>query len=105
MQFLAAMNAIRHAALGCVYQIPQPTDGSPPDYQSVNVNYTPGGGQTVTYPYVGSEANCPANGDGWYYDNPNMPTQIILCPATCNIVGADAMGEVDITLGCSTVIL
>ena len=104
-QFLAAMNAIRHAALGCVYQIPMPTSGAP-DYGAVNVVYTPGGGgSSQTFPYVMTKANCPASGDGWYYDDPAHPTQIILCDSTCTSVEGDATGEVDITLGCSTVIL
>ena len=103
-QFLAAMNAIRNAALGCQYQIPLPTNGAP-DYSAVNVVYTPGGGGPQTFPYVMTKANCPASGDGWYYDDPAHPTQIILCDSTCTEVQADAAGEVDITLGCSTVIL
>jgi hypothetical protein len=105
-QFLAAMNAIRHAALGCSYSIPLPTDGSPPDYSKVNVIYTPGGGgPPVTIPYVMSKAMCPAApSNGWYYDNPASPMQILLCDSTCGTVEADSMGEIDIELGCSTVI-
>ena len=102
-QFLDAMNAIRHSVLGCQYQIPAPTMGSP-DYGTVNVVYTSGGVAT-TFPYVMTKQNCPASGDGWYYDNPASPTQIILCDATCTRVEADHAAEVDITLGCSTVIL
>jgi hypothetical protein len=103
-QFLAAMNAIRHAALGCNYLIPTPTDGAP-DYNAVNVVYQPMGGNAQTFPRVMDMASCPANGNGWYYDNPSMPTQIILCPASCTLVEGDMTGEVDVTLGCSTVIL
>ncbi|MDB4958481.1 MAG: hypothetical protein JWO36_6050 [Myxococcales bacterium] len=103
-QFLAAMNAIRHAALGCQYQIPVPTNGSP-NYEEVNVVYTPQGAASQTFPYVMTKANCPANGDGWYYDNPANPMQIILCDSTCNRIQGDTTGEVDITLGCSTIIL
>ncbi|MBV8756788.1 MAG: VWA domain-containing protein [Deltaproteobacteria bacterium] len=103
-QFLDAMNAIRHAALGCVYQIPLPTDGAP-DYNAVNVVYQPMGGNAQTFPRVMDMASCPANGNGWYYDNPANPTQIILCPASCTLVEADMTGEIDVTLGCATVIL
>jgi hypothetical protein len=103
-QFLDAMNAIRHAALGCVYQIPPPTGGGQPDYNAVNVVFTPSGGPSRTFPYVMDQAHCPASGDGWYYDNPANPTKIILCSATCTNVEADAMGEIDITLGCQTVV-
>jgi hypothetical protein len=102
-QFLAAMNTIRHAAVGCEYQIPMPTDGGTPDYGRVNVVFTPSGQASETFPYVMTHANCPASGDGWYYDNASNPTKIILCDSTCTQVEA-ATGEVDITLGCTTVI-
>jgi hypothetical protein len=104
-QFLDAMNAIRHAALGCEYAIPAPSGGGTPDYGTVNVVYTPNGGASQTFPYVMSKAQCPANGDGWYYDNAAHPSKIILCDSTCTHLEADSTGEVDITLGCSTVIL
>lgn len=103
-QFLAAMNAIRNS-VSCQFQIPLPTDGSTPNYGEVNVVFTPTGGQPTTIPYVMSAANCPASGDGWYYDNANAPTAIILCTSTCGTVQADMTGVVNITLGCSTVIL
>jgi len=102
-QFLDAMNAIRHAALGCVYTIP--TGSGPVDYNEVNIVYQPGnGGQPVTLPYVTSKANCPASGNGWYYDNPAMPTEIILCESSCSGIEVDMTGKVDITLGCATVV-
>jgi len=103
-QFLDAMNAIRHAALGCNYLIPTPVSGDP-NYSEVNVVYQPGGGSAVTFPNVPDMASCPANGNGWYYDNPANPMQIILCPSSCTLVEGDTTGEVDVTLGCSTVIL
>jgi hypothetical protein len=104
-QFLDAMNVIRHAALGCEYAIPTPTGGGTPDYGTVNVVYTPSGQSSQTFPYVMSKAQCPANSDGWYYDNPASPTKIILCDSTCTRLESDSTGEVDITLGCQTVIL
>jgi len=103
--FLDALNAIRHSVLGCTYQIPLPSNGDMPDFQAVNVVYTPGnGGSPETFPYVGSQAQCPATGNAWYYDNPTNPTQIILCSATCSTVEADTAGSVAIALGCATVI-
>jgi hypothetical protein len=104
-QFLDAMNAIRHDALGCQYVIPTPTDGSTPNFDEVNVVYQPMGGNAQTFPNVMDLASCPMNGNGWYYDDPANPTQIILCPASCTLVEGDMTGEVDVTLGCSTVIL
>ncbi len=105
-QFLAAMNAVQHTALGCTYSIPAPTMGEQLDYGAVNVNYTPGsGGGPETIPNVPNSGACPASGDAWYYDNPSAPTQIVLCSATCGKVSVDTSGEVDVALGCQTVIL
>ncbi len=103
-QFLDAMNAIRHAALGCQYLVPTPVSGNP-NFDEVNVVYQPSGGVGQTFPYVMTQANCPASGDGWYYNDPANPTQIILCPSSCSRIEGDTTGEVDVTLGCSTVIL
>lgn len=103
-QFLMAMNTIQHAALGCQYTIPTPTSGTP-NFGEVNVTYTMGGTTTaVTIPQVPNAAACPTGQDAWYYDNPNAPTQILLCNSTCTKVEADTTGEVDVALGCSTII-
>jgi hypothetical protein len=101
-QFLDALNVIRGAALGCQYNIPVPEAGMA-DYGKVNVQYTPGGGGSpVIFTHYQDKSQCPASGDGWYYDNNASPTQIILCDPTCNKVGADATGKIDILLGCKT---
>jgi hypothetical protein len=102
MQFLAALNAIRGSALGCQYTIPKPEAGTA-DYGKVNVQYTPGGGGMPTeFNHYDSASQCPPSGDGWYYDNNNAPTQILLCPSTCNTVSADSTGKIEILLGCKT---
>jgi hypothetical protein len=103
-QFLDALNQIRGAALGCTYQIPTP-EGGLPDFDQVNVQYTPGdGGPPQVIPQVPTQAACPSDGDAWYYDNPAAPTQIILCDVACAKVKADLLGAVDILLGCETII-
>jgi hypothetical protein len=101
-QFLMALNAIRGSALGCVYTIPK-SDGGMVDLGKVNVQYTPGGGgPTEEFPRYDDQAHCPTSGDGWYFDNNQTPTQINLCPKTCDKVSKDSMGEVNIVLGCAT---
>jgi hypothetical protein len=101
-QFLMALNMIRGAALGCQYNIPVPEAGMA-DYGKVNVQYTPGGGGSpVLFDHYQDKSQCPANGDGWYYDNNANPTQIILCDPTCNKVSSDSTGKIDILLGCKT---
>jgi hypothetical protein len=99
--FLDALNKIRGSALGCQYTIPTPKMGTP-DFNKVNVQYTPGGGTPVDFLQYPDKAHCPASGDGWYYDNNAKPTQIELCPNTCTKVSADSMGKIEILLGCQT---
>ncbi|MBS2027500.1 MAG: VWA domain-containing protein [Deltaproteobacteria bacterium] len=102
-QFLDALNNIRGTALGCQYTLPTPDAGTI-NISQVNVQYTPGGGGAAeTIPAVTGASACPASGDAWYYDNPNAPSQIILCPNTCTTVSADSTGQVDILTGCQTI--
>ena len=91
--------------VSCEITIPQPSQGGSIDPNQVNVKYVMGGvGTGVTLPQVASAAACSTNG-GWYYDDPNAPTTITLCPESCTAVQADAAASVTIELGCSTVIL
>lgn len=92
----------------CEFAIPEPPEGMELDRTRVNVVYTPGGGGApITFPFVGTPdgAMCPPGADGWYYDDPETPTQIILCPSTCSRVDSDTTGSVDIALGCETLII
>jgi hypothetical protein len=107
--FLQALNAIRGTKLACEYAIPPEGDAGALDYNKVNVQYTPSGSaMPQTIGYVGSLANCDPMKGGWYYDaDPamgNTPTKIIMCPATCTTFGQDLGGQVDIQVGCQTVV-
>jgi hypothetical protein len=104
-ELLDALNTIRGAALPCTYQIPEPRPGMLPDFDHVNVTYTPSNGDPAqTFPNVFDEQNCPADGLGWYYDDNDNPTQIILCEGACEVLGDDAMAELEIVVGCLTVV-
>jgi hypothetical protein len=101
-QFLAALNKIRGAALGCQYKIPIPSTGTT-NFSEVNVQFTASGGKPVIVPQVANQAACPQTGDAWYYDNPSSPSQILLCTSTCGTVATG--GTVDVLTGCQTVIV
>lgn len=103
-QFLQAMNAIRGAALSCAYLIPPPPMGEMIDYGAINVEYTPDGGMPQVIPQVASPIACPASGLAWYYDSNMPPKQILLCPSTCDQISADSKGQVNVAVGCATVI-
>lgn len=103
-QFLQAMNEIRGAALSCAYLIPPPPANEQIDYGAINVQYTAEGGMPELIPQVGSLAGCPTDSKAWYYDNQNPPKQILLCPATCDMISGDAKGQIDVLVGCETII-
>lgn len=102
--FLDAMNQIRGQALGCDFGIEAPA-GEMIDPSQVNVLFTPPGQPDEIVPRaVAGAADCdPAQG-GWYYDNPTAPTQVTMCPASCDRV-VQLQGTVQIQLGCQTVTL
>ena len=99
-----ALQQAQTKAIACSYKIPPPTHGSI-DFGKVNVEYT-SGGTTTTIGHTTSKDAC-TNG-GWYYDvDPSVgtPTQIIACPSTCTQFNADVNGQVNIVLGCMTVMV
>jgi hypothetical protein len=102
-QFLAALNKIRVTTLSCAYFIPKPTMGAI-DVDKVNVEYTPGGADTpMTIPRVKDKSAC-GDRDGWYYDDPLHPTQLVMCDATCQLFTSDYEGTIQIQLGCATIV-
>ncbi len=76
-----------------------PPQGTP-DFDQVNVQYTPMGGLPVIVPRVDPGA-C-GGADGWFYDNPANPNKIVLCANTCNAVQNMDQVEIQIVLGCET---
>jgi hypothetical protein len=104
-QFSAALTAIRGAALPCSYQVPSP-EGGTPDFGKLNVQYTPASGAASTIAYVESAGRCDPQKGGWYYDadpaEGGVPSEILVCPATCSVFKGDGAGSVDIVLGCQT---
>lgn len=101
--FIDALNEIRANAL-CKYRIPQPTNGTV-DFTRINVRLTDpmNSANDITIPNVGTEAGCITGEHGWYYDDPMAPTQIVLCPASCNAVTQNNW-EVDVLVGCTTIV-
>ncbi len=100
-----ATAVVSQSTISCFYDIPAIPDGGTLDPGKVNVSYTPGMGSSNTIGYVpGGAADCGAQNGGWYYDDPQSPTQIILCPSTCTAVQGDPGGKLDVVFGCDTVI-
>jgi hypothetical protein len=96
--FVEALNNITDSKLACQYAVPQPPSGMKIDTEKVQVIYTPASGDSEEVPSVQSLSACANSPNGgWYYDDPETPTKITVCPCTCARFGA---GQVDVRLGC-----
>lgn len=92
--------------LACEWAIPTIPDGAGQfDKRKVNVTYSPGDGSAPTqFGKVPSMTECAmAAAGGWYYDDDNAPTKVVVCPQNCDVMKADFEGRVDVLFGCSTV--
>jgi von Willebrand factor type A domain-containing protein len=98
-EFARAMRNIVTAPISCEFAVPKSTTGAPVDTDKINVDFTSSnGGKTELYRVMNS-GECETHPQGWFYDNPNAPTKILICPAACQNFGA---GQLDIVLGCGT---
>ncbi|HEX6274555.1 MAG TPA: vWA domain-containing protein [Polyangiaceae bacterium] len=97
--FLGALRNVSNSKLACSYEIPEPpADTMKIDYDEVQVTYTSAGGSLEEVPRISDFSACSRNPNGgWYYDDPQAPTQILVCPCTCSRFEA---GRVDVALGC-----
>lgn len=95
---------IQNAGLACEWEIPKPMDEDVIDYDKVNVDFDDGKGNIVPIGKVDSPAACADVVDGWYYDDPNTPTKILVCPQTCEKIQLAPMASMSIKFGCETII-
>lgn len=93
---------IESVPLPCNYLIPPPPGFERLDPEKVNVQYLPPSGGEQLFPKADSFEQC-ADNLAWYYDDPNAPTEVLLCEQACNMVAAG--GTINITFGCETVVL
>jgi Mg-chelatase subunit ChlD len=98
-EFAQKMVEIRQKALSCEYVIPAPPSDEPLEFDKVAVKHMIGGTDETEIPRAESLADCGSSA-GWYYDDPQNPTKILLCPASCTDVQIDTLGSVDVHFGC-----
>jgi len=98
---------IESAPLPCNYAIPPPPQGMSFDVGKVNVKYTPPGADPNSVQPYGHVADADACGDreAWYFDDPTVPSEVLLCPSVCEQVGSGQGGTVDVLFGCATIMV
>jgi hypothetical protein len=58
-------------------------------------------GRAAAVPEPRRGAGACASG-GWYYDDPDEPSEMILCPDTCTEINAGTDPAVQLEVGCKT---
>jgi hypothetical protein len=100
-----ATAVIASSQVPCVYDIPPDPGGDTIDFGKVNVSYKAddNAAEEVIANVPGGLPDCDPSG-GWYYDDPQSPTKIILCPASCTHFQESSTGSVSVKFGCTTVV-
>jgi hypothetical protein len=101
-----ASSVVSEAHVACDLGIPAAPEGQTLDPKKVNVSIRLPGADAIKLGKVGA-ADC-GDAGGWYYDSDTTPTQVTLCPKSCELAQQGAGSEdggVDVEFGCATVVL
>ena len=95
-----AAGIIEGVQLPCEIDVEPPMNGQMLDWNTVDVEYTPGDmmSPTETFVDVGAEAACGASTNGYYVDT--VENKVFLCPLTCNRLEGDLGAEIGVFLQC-----
>lgn len=95
----------KNSKLSCELALPTPKTGTL-DPTKVNVAVVDAS-QTTPLVKVSSAAACDQNG-GWYYDDPQQPTKVMLCPASCSQAEQAGLAtgnvHIDVLFGCTSIV-
>jgi hypothetical protein len=96
-----ALNRIRGAAaIPCELELPEPPPGEGLDLDRINLSHEADDCSLSLFSAVQDEAAC-GDEDGWYYDSPDDPTRLLLCPRSCERVSGPG-GNLYYSVGCDT---
>ena len=94
------VTTVEDMPLECEWVIPEPPDGQRFDRDLVNVQLSaPSLAAPVALGKVDDASGCAER--GWHYDDPNNPTRIQLCEASCR---SATNARMEVQFGCETVI-
>ncbi|MBW2453772.1 MAG: VWA domain-containing protein [Deltaproteobacteria bacterium] len=88
------------APLPCVITVPKPPDDKVLDVASVQVSFVDESYNVHALPPMESASSCTLASGGWFFDDPDAPTSIRLCPASCDLVTTSAGGQLRVSLAC-----
>lgn len=106
--FQAVADGVVHGSpIDCFVDIPPAPDGMTFQIGRVNVVMRGTGGMSYVG-FVPDAASCDGTRGGWYYDDMAHPTQILLCPASCDTAQTEVVGPdtgLDVQFGCQTILI
>lgn len=93
--------------LDCEWAIPEPPKNEFFDKNKVNVEFSKSGSgtDTVTFRRADSANACGDSSEGWYYDNADKPTKVMICPKACDAIKATEKGKINVLFGCQTIVI
>ncbi len=95
-----AATVIQGSSIACEWDIPEPPEDETFAADMVNVEFSAENGPAEQIGFVETPDDCARVQDGWYYDNNDVPTQILFCPDTCSRIQGHSSARVDIKFGC-----
>lgn len=95
-------SVIGSAKLSCRWDIPAVPNGETLDPNKVNVVFTDKDKKETGIGKVLSAADCSKVTQGWYFDDPQDPKAVLVCPQTCTWIQADPGASMDLAFGCKS---
>ena len=89
-----AKDVVTQVAVSCEFEFPKPAGGQTLDPDTIQIEYTQGGGAKQTFTQVKSAAECTAS--SFYVEG----EAVLLCADACDAVQADEEASLDVTYGC-----
>jgi hypothetical protein len=94
---------IQNSGLACNWQIPAPPEDALIDLADVHVDFDDGMGVVLPIAELATPAACADADDGWYYDKPEAPGKLSVCPQTCTKMQLAPKGSIKILFGCKPI--
>ncbi len=95
-------SVITSSELSCEWEIPDPPEGETLHPNLVNVEFLHDGDTSDMIGHIGSVDDCVNAPNAWYYDDPDDPTMIYVCPQTCEWFQSVDDARLIIHFGCET---
>jgi hypothetical protein len=96
-----AASVVASSVVNCEWVIPVPPDDQELDPNLVNVEFVHDG-ESYFVGRVDSVDDCEDVTHGWYYDDPESPTIIYVCPQTCEWFQSEENASLTIHFGCES---